>query len=183
MNRRSIGGSLATLVLFLALAATPPLAVSAPSPEAVRTCVELNLPKYTNPGTAVIAQYADVETACRAALDDGDVSVQFEPGAAPGRGGSGSGSGGATQGNPTPADGDAGTPASPSQGERESAPTTDRPSPGDGAKEPPSATIVNGQDVVGRAIADAGAGPGALCRRRSSRTPSAPTSSSAPRCC
>ena len=70
----------ATLLLALALVALPQSAAGA-TPEAVRACVERNLPKYLNPGSAVVAQYADIQTSCQAALDDGSVSVQFKPAA------------------------------------------------------------------------------------------------------
>lgn len=149
----------AILAACIAVTVLASMASGAPTPEAVRQCVELNLPKYTNPGTAVVAQYADVETACRAALDDGDVSVQFEPGSSSGVGGDG---GGSAPGAPNPGgEGAASAPgtADPSAGRgREDAPTVDGASRrADGG----STTTAGGRkDVVGRAIADAGDGAG-----------------------
>ena len=75
MASRSTIGLLAAStasIALLALAIRPGRALGAPSAAAVRACVELNLPRYSNPGTAVVAQYSDIETTCRAALEDGD---------------------------------------------------------------------------------------------------------------
>ncbi len=66
--------------MLVIAAALPALAVSTPSPEDVRECIERNLPRYSTPGSAVTAQYADVEASCQAGLEDGSVSVQFDPG-------------------------------------------------------------------------------------------------------
>lgn len=71
---------IARAVMLVIAAALPALAVSTPSPEDVRECIELNLPRYSPPGSAVTAQYADVEASCQAGLEDGSVSVQFDPG-------------------------------------------------------------------------------------------------------
>ena len=148
----------AILGALVALVVLTPLAQGAPSPEAVRQCVELNLPKYTNPGTAVVAQYADVETACRAALDDGDVSVEFDPGT----GGTGSGTGSTP---PETAGGSADpgtrtattarTPSAPSP--RNDTPTRTGPAT-DGGQKAPAPAATPADDAVDRAIAEADAG-------------------------
>lgn len=49
------------------------------APQSIRACVERNLPRYSPPQSAVAAQYSDIETTCRAALDDPTVSVQLTP--------------------------------------------------------------------------------------------------------
>ena len=65
--------------LALVGAAAPATVGAAPSPEDVRACVEGNLARYSDPSTAVGAQYSDIETTCRAGLEDGSISVQFDP--------------------------------------------------------------------------------------------------------
>ncbi len=49
-----------------AAAAVP---ASAAHPDDVRACVARNLVKYSSPDRAAVAQYVDIEAACRAALD------------------------------------------------------------------------------------------------------------------
>lgn len=76
-------------------------------PDDVRRCVAQNLVKYSAPDRAAVAQYVDVEAACRAALDGeatGGIVIAADPQAAPGARG-GTGADGAS------ADSDAGAPA------------------------------------------------------------------------
>lgn len=68
---------------LVALVSAVGTSAAAPSPEAVRSCIEGNLVRYSDPATAVAAQYADIETACRAGLEDGSVTAEFEPEGAP----------------------------------------------------------------------------------------------------
>ena len=65
----------ALLVPQAAMGQKPP-----PSEQAVRACVEENLARYSSPDEAAVAQYLDLEAACRAALaGDDDVDVQVTP--------------------------------------------------------------------------------------------------------
>ncbi len=147
ISRRRIGIVVALII------ATPPaaLAQSDPSPEAIRACVERNLVKYTNPDTAVVAQYADIETTCRAALGNGDVSVQFDP--------SGPADGQANGGSGPRDDQAAGTPSAEPRASGSSGPPNgvpNSPSPGR-----PSATQTSSSaSLVAEAIAKADASAG-----------------------
>ena len=77
MRRRSVNlASMAAAVLLIAGLATA--AWAAPSAADIRACVERNGARYTNPGSAVDAQYSDAETACRSALEEG-ATAQFTP--------------------------------------------------------------------------------------------------------
>jgi hypothetical protein len=145
----------ASAALLLAVLAIPPTAGAAPTPEEVRACVEGNLARYSDPSTAVAAQYADIETTCRTALEDGSVTVDFAPGgdtrddeaaASPGS------TGGADGGGATPEPSSSGA-SSGSEGSAGAA-TGGAPSAPAGA-EAPGAT-----DVVAEAIANADAGAG-----------------------
>lgn len=120
---------------LVALLAAPALAMSA-TPEQIRECVERNLVKYSGPANAVAAQYADLETACIAALDGTGPSVGFTPdaGGAPATAAAPGGTG-ASPAEPEPA-------ASPGSGSGRTpdvggpppaAPAPDRADPGDTA--------------------------------------------------
>jgi hypothetical protein len=123
------------LLLALALALLiAPVAWAAPSAADLRACVEQDGTRYQNPGSAVVAQYADAVTACQAAFDD-HVSVQLDPGSAagparrgqapagPSSGGGSGGGGSGTQGPGAPPSGGTGA-VSPASGAHGSATTT-----------------------------------------------------------
>ncbi|MGE3795666.1 MAG: hypothetical protein AB7I38_17320 [Dehalococcoidia bacterium] len=57
----------ATTVLVMVVAVRPAAGATAAD---VRDCVIRNLVKYSDPDRAAVAQYVDIEAACRAALDD-----------------------------------------------------------------------------------------------------------------
>jgi hypothetical protein len=121
--------ALATLSAVAAVLLVAGHALAAPSSAQVRECVERNLPRYSNPGSAVVAQYSDVETACRALLEDGDVTVEFEPsggedrtGAAVGRDGGAGGGTGSADGAPASSATDAPDMPAGAGGEAETAP-------------------------------------------------------------
>ena len=140
------------LALLVAVVA-PSAALAAPSPE-VRDCIERNLPRYTNPGSAVVAQYADAETLCQAFVEGG-ASVQFDPGpgdddADPVAGSSGQGTtdGGTPSDSPGPG---GGATTSPGRTATPAAPAAGAPA---GTPAPTAATLVRGTI----ATADAGAG-------------------------
>ena len=123
--RVALRWAVAALIPLCLIAAT---AASAAPSAAVQRCVQLNLPKYTNPGSAVVAQYSDVETTCRAALDDGSVSVHFDSGGSSSGtgGGSGGGAGGSGAGGSGGSSGGGATaPATPASTPR----TTPKPAP------------------------------------------------------
>ena len=67
-----------TGVISIFNAAQPTPATSA-TPATIRSCVVKNLPRYTVPDSAVMAQYADIATTCEAALDKATSSVRFRP--------------------------------------------------------------------------------------------------------
>lgn len=138
--------------LALVGAGLPASAGAAPSPEDVRACVEGNLARYSDPSTAVGAQYSDIETTCRAGLEDGSISVQLDPAAssdpqaaAAGEAGTTtSGTDGATAAT-TPATGSAGN--TPAAGD-----------PTAGATSEPIAADAASEQLVAKAIAEGDAG-------------------------
>lgn len=71
------------VVLVTLVLASPAHGASPPPPSlsaAVRACVERNLPRYSSPSTAVLAQYISLVAACRAALaHEHDVELTLTP--------------------------------------------------------------------------------------------------------
>lgn len=155
-TRRAMARSCAALLL--ALIAVPAAAGAAPTPEEVRACVEGNLARYSDPSTAVAAQYADAEATCIAALEGGGVTVEFEPGATSdgdettgGGGGSAGGSdGGSAAPESSPPDAVSGAGSATGTGANASAE----------ASSPTAAEAAGAADLVAEAIADADAGAG-----------------------
>ena len=70
---------IATVLALVGMAGVAATPASAATPEQIRACVERNLVRYSTPGSAVVAQYQDIETACRAQLEGDDADVQFTP--------------------------------------------------------------------------------------------------------
>lgn len=112
---------IASVVVAIAATALPALAAGA-TPEAIRACVERNLVRYTAPGSAVVAQYTDLETACIAALDGSAVGVEFTPDSGDSQAGSEEGGGGASADGTGGASGEPGSPAPGTTGEPGAAP-------------------------------------------------------------
>jgi hypothetical protein len=146
------------LLLLLALGLVlAPVATAAPTPADLRACVEHDGTRYQNPGSAVVAQYADAVTACQAAFDD-HVSVQLDSGAAPGSARRGQAPAGPASGPPSGGRSGGGSgaqdPGAPASG------GTGPASPAPGARGPATAAPAGGSALVGRAIRrdDAAAG-------------------------
>jgi hypothetical protein len=103
MNRRIVRWSAITATMLVATVVTAVAAYAVePSPAQIRECVERNAPRYENPGSAVVAQYSDVETTCRAMLDEGDVGVAFVPSGSGDRGSAAAAAGGGDEGGRPP---------------------------------------------------------------------------------
>jgi hypothetical protein len=86
----------AALLAALGLLALAQVAVAIDK-DALAACIARNSVKYSDPGSAAVAQYVDVEAACRAALDDTDESgfiIAGDDGDAPGSGAAPAGGGG-----------------------------------------------------------------------------------------
>lgn len=99
--------ALALVGVIVAGAVGASSAVGATEPPSVRACIERNLIRYSDPASAVVVQYADIEAQCRAAIDGNGITSSFTP--AGGAGATGSGSTGdgttGTGGSSSPASG------------------------------------------------------------------------------
>lgn len=81
MSRRHTPACPLAIVVALLVLLGAPVVAGAATPEQIRDCIERNGTRYVEPDRAVDAQYADAQTACAAAIDAGDVVVDFQPGA------------------------------------------------------------------------------------------------------
>jgi hypothetical protein len=146
-----------------AVAGVVPAAVGA-TPE-VTACVERNLPRYSNPGSSVVAQYSDLETLCQDMIDDG-ASLEFDPdgGGSPGTDGDAAAppSSGSPVPEPSPGTGVSGATSPAAEAPAPAAPRTRAPSraPAPAAPAPEPAKDPSSALLVTASIQESGSAPG-----------------------
>jgi len=170
LGRQSTRRALCAAVVAALAALAPHAGVGATGPD-VTACVERNLPRYSNPGSAVVAQYSDLETLCQDLIEDG-ASVDFQPS------GGGEGPSSGSRGSASPPSSPAAPEDSLDNGAAATAPESRAPAPAEQPPRKPSRDTRRATGASERAGSPSSARQVAAAVRESGAAPRSPFPSS-----